>query len=176
MAPKGSAGRAPGSKRTTASGAQPSRTKRSRSVGPTRRASKSDDLQAARQTTLTARAAILVLAVASVMVAVAVPLKIWFGQRNDIASLTAQTQQTQQRLNRLNAEHKRWQDPGYVEAQARQRLHLALPGQKTYVVLGKAGHNAKAGSRRAQTVSLNGPWYSAFWQSVQTAGKSTSSK
>ena len=30
----------------------------------------------------------------------------------------------------------RWQDPAYVEAQARERLHYVLPGETRYVVLG----------------------------------------
>ncbi|HTR71115.1 MAG TPA: septum formation initiator family protein [Mycobacteriales bacterium] len=110
------------------------------------------------------------------MVAVAVPLKIWLGQRHDIASLTAATDQTRQRLAALNAEHKRWQDPGYVEAQARQRLHLVLPGQKSYIVLGKAGQGRRASSTHLRTSSAGGSWYSTLWASVQAAGNAAPSK
>jgi cell division protein FtsB len=124
---------------------------------------------------LTARAAILVLAVASVMVAVALPLKIWLGQRGDIASLAAQTRQTEAKIGQLSAQHKRWQNPSYVEAQARDRLHYVLPGQKSYIVLGR-GHGPKGAAARSQAATTTGPWYSQFWQSVQTAGSPPAAK
>jgi cell division protein FtsB len=162
---EGAAGRGPGAKRSA-----PSRTQRSRSAVPTRRAPRKEVEQAGRQTTLTARAAILVLAVASVMVAVALPLKIWLGQRGDIATLNAQAQRTEVKLGQLNAQDKQWQDPGYVEQQARSRLHYVLPGQKTYVVLGRSTHEAKAAAARHHAAVVAGPWYSQFWQSVDTAG------
>jgi hypothetical protein len=124
---------------------------------------------------LTARAAILVVAVASVMVAVALPLKIWLGQRGDIASLVAQTHQTQVHLDQLTAQDKRWQNPAYVESQARKRLHYSLPGQQTHVLLGRpsgAGHPAAV---QPHSVAA-GPWYSQFWQSIETAGNPTTGK
>lgn len=164
MKRQAAAGRRPGAKRPS-----PSRTQRSQAPSPTRRAPRAEVEHVGRQTTLTARAAILVLAVASVMVAVALPLKIWLGQRGDIASLTAQTRQTEVTIAQLTAQHKRWQNPGYVEAQARDRLHYVLPGQKTYIVLGR-GHGSKGASGRQQAEATTGPWYSQFWQSVQTAG------
>jgi cell division protein FtsB len=168
---KGAAGRGPGAKRST-----PSRTQRSRAASPTRRRPSAPAEQVGRQTTFTARAAILVLAVAAVIVAVAVPFKIWLGQRGDIASLTAQTRQTQLKLARLNAQDKQWQQPGYVESQARQRLHYVLPGQKTYIVLGRSSHRSQAAAARHHAALTTGPWYSQFWQSVQTAGKATATK
>lgn len=175
MKRKAAAGRGPGAKRSAAS-----RTQRSRAASPTRRgtstprAKSESGEQLGRQTTLTARAAILLLALASVIVAVAVPFKIWLGQRSDIASLQAQTRQTELKLGKLNAQDKQWQQPAYVESQARQRLHYVLPGQKTYVVLGR--HGSQAGAARHQASATTAPWYSQFWQSVQTAGKAPATK
>jgi cell division protein FtsB len=160
----GSAGSRPGAKRSA-----PSRTQRSRAASPTRRAPRADVEQVGRQTTLTARAAILVLAVASVMVAVALPLKIWLGQRGDIASLAAQTHRAESRIAQLTTQDKRWHNSGYIEAQARERLHYVLPGQKTFIVLGK-GQGGQSGARKHHTAATSGPWYSQFWQSDQAAG------
>jgi cell division protein FtsB len=125
---------------------------------------------------LTARAAILVLAVASVMVAVAVPFKIWLGQRHDIASLVTQTHRTEVKLSQLHAQDRRWQNPAYVESQARQRLHYMIPGQTTYVVLGKAHRRSTASTHKHQAAVSAGPWYSQLWQSMQSAGAASSSK
>jgi hypothetical protein len=108
------------------------------------------------------------------MIAVALPLKLWLGQRGDIARLTTQTHRTQARLSQLNAEHRRWHNPAYVEAQARQRLHYVLPGQKSYIVLGK-DHRTRVAVARHRAVAAAGPWYSQFWASDQAAG-ATSSK
>jgi cell division protein FtsB len=169
MSQRGSAGRRPRATRPEAARAGRSRTSTPRRVP----ASQPDKVE--RQTAFTARAAILLLAVASVMVAVALPLKLWLGQRGDIAKLTAATHRTEARLGQLNAERKRWKDPGYVEAQARQRLHYVVPGQKTYIVLGK-NHRAQTASARHHSAAATGPWYSQFWQSDQAAGATSSAK
>jgi cell division protein FtsB len=124
---------------------------------------------------LTARAAILVLAVASVIVAVALPFKIWLGQRGDISDLSTQTRRAEARIAQLNAQDRRWHNPAYVETQARQRLHYMVPGQKTYVVLGR-GHETKAAAKQRQATAASGPWYSQFWQSEQAAGALTTRK
>jgi cell division protein FtsB len=170
MTAGGAAGRGPTARRTT-----PSRTARTRAAHPTRRASRSEDEQVDRQTTYTARAAILVLAVASVIVAVAVPLKIWVGQRSNVASLTAQTRQTERDLARLNAQDKKWQNPAYVQSQARTRLHYVLPGKPSHIVLAKSAHAVKAAAAKAdaakQESAASAPWFSEFWASDKGAGK-----
>ncbi len=152
----------------------PSRSKRSSTPLPKRLSPRSDAAPKQR-TTFTGRAAILALALASVMVAVALPFKIWLGQRSGINSLNAQIRTEQQRLAQLQTQHKRWTDPGYVEQQAQQRLHYVLPGHKTYVVLGKPSRKA---GRTVHTAAAagNGPWYSTLWQSMQSAGGITVSK
>lgn len=128
-----------------------------------------------RRSTLTARAAILAVAVASVALALALPFKVWVAQRGQISSLQAQTREQEHRVAALKRAQQRWQDPAYVEQQARLRLHYAMPGEKTYVVLGKPKkHHAKAAAKPAGP-TLTGPWYSRLWQSVEAAGKGTSS-
>jgi Septum formation initiator len=123
----------------------------------------------ARHAPLTARAAVLVVAVASVILAVALPFKVWLGQRGQIASLTAQTHQAQAQLRHLNAQANRWQDPAYVESQARKRLHYALPGHDVRIKLGGQAQRGSASSARG-AAAAGGPWYSVFWRSVQVAG------
>jgi hypothetical protein len=104
-----------------------------------------------------------------VALAVALPFKIWLGQRSDIASLSAQTRQAQQHITALQAERKRWDTPAYVEQQARQRLHYVMPGQKTYVVLGSPSaptHRPASGNAAPST----SPWYDQLWSSLAAAG------
>ena len=128
-----------------------------------------------RRSTLTARAAILAVAVASVALALALPFKVWVAQRGQISSLQSQTRDQEQRVAALKREQQRWQDPAYVEQQARLRLHYAMPGEKTYVVLGKPKKHHKAAASAPAGPTLTGPWYSRLWQSVEDAGEGTPS-
>jgi len=127
-----------------------------------------------RRSTLTARAAILAVAIASVALALALPFKVWVAQRGQIASLQSQTRNQEHRVAALKAQQQRWQDPAYVEQQARLRLHYAMPGEKTYVVLGKPAKHHKVAVATPTGPTLTGPWYSRLWQSVEAAGKGTS--
>ena len=122
---------------------------------------------------LTARAAILAVAIASVVLAVALPFKVWISQRGQIHALQAQTHQQEQHVAQLRADQQRWGDPAYIEQQARLRLHYALPGETTYIVLGKAKHRA-AHRAAPTTLQRSGPWYSQLWQSVEAAGSTRS--
>ena len=125
-----------------------------------------------RRSALTARAAILAVAVASVALALALPFKVWLGQRGQISSLQAQTREQEQQVAQLQKQAQRWNDPAYVEQQARLRLHYAMPGETTYVVLGKPPAHHKPTSAVSTGPTLQGPWYSRLWQSVEAAGKS----
>src|SRR5437764_5784843 len=125
--PRGAAGRAPRGGRTA-----PSRARRSRAAPPERRPPPRP--QHRRRATLTARAAVLTVALASVALALALPFKIWVAQRGQINSMTAQIHAQQQRVAALKHEQQRWNDPAYVRAQARARLHYVMPGETAYIV------------------------------------------
>jgi hypothetical protein len=112
---------------------------------------------------------------AFVIVAIALPFKIWLSQRGDLSSLNDQIRRAQQRVAELNAQDQKWNDPAYVEAQARKRLHYVMPGQTNRVILGpKPSHRqqaiATAIAHPAAPPASGGPWYSQLWQSMQTAG------
>jgi cell division protein FtsB len=166
----GAAGKGPRAPRRS-----PSTARRSRAARPTRSAPRAAADRQRRQTTLTARAAVLAVALASVALAVALPFKIWLGQRGDIAALATQTRQARAHVHELAAQRRRWHDPAYVEQQARERLHYVLPGQKTYVVLGMPrGQSSHPSSSDGSTSSA--AWYSQLWQSVQAAGRENSGR
>src|SRR5437764_7538744 len=168
----GAAGRTPGTSRTGAGRKGASGVRRSRAAPPTRVASVEAAAVRRRRTTLTARAAVLALALASVALAVALPFKIWLAQRGEISSLQAQTHAQQQHVEALQRQEQQWQDPAYVERQARLRLHYVMPGEKAYIVLGRPKPKAAAKSAAPAAPAVTGPWYSRLWQTVQTAGAS----
>jgi cell division protein FtsB len=173
MTRKAAAGRAPKGSRKA-----PARDRRSSAPQPRRTQPRA--VAPARSTALTGRAAILALALAFVIVAIALPFKIWLSQRGDLASLNTEIERAQSRVAQLNAQDQRWNDPAYIEAQARKRLHYVMPGESNRIVLGpKPSHVQKeiatAIAHPAAPPVSNGPWYSQLWQSMQTAGASASS-
>jgi len=115
---------------------------------------------------------VLALALASVALAVALPFKIWLAQRGEISSLQAQTHAQQQHVEQLQRQQQQWQDPAYIEQQARLRLHYVMPGEKAYIVLGRAKPKTAAKTTTPAAPAVTGPWYSRLWQTVQIAGAS----
>ena len=148
----------------------PSRTSRSSTPLPKKLSPRAVPPEPPQRTALTARAAILALVIASVMVAVAVPFKIWVDQRGGINSLNAQIRNERARVAQLERQHQRWSDPTYIEKQARRRLHYMTPGAKSHVVYGKKAHARHSATGTTTTLAAGGPWYSQLWQSMQVAG------
>lgn len=86
---------------------------------------------------LTGRALLLTGVVALVMATIAMPSRTWFAQRAEVASLQAQVDRARERVATLTVDRARWDDPAFVAAQARGRLHMALPGETVYLTVGE---------------------------------------
>ncbi len=122
-----------------------------------------------RRPTLTGRAAILVLVLAALVVTLAIPLRAWMSQQAEIAALEADVAQSRERVESLRAELKDWEDPAFVIAQARSRLHFVFPGEVGYVVLGEDDRPIVPEEERA---AHQAPWYSRLWDSTLQADRS----
>ncbi len=96
------------------------------------------------------------------------PVKEYLRQHGELARLRAQSAATQARVDALEAQKKRWADPAYVQAQARERLHFVLPGETAYVVL-QPDHPAQPQTLPRQTAQVLPAWYTELWDSVQGA-------
>ena len=111
--------------------------------------------------------------VCGLLVTVALPLRAFLEQRQYIGELRDTVSAQQERVAALEALKTRWQDPAYVMAQARERLHYVLPGETQYVVLepeAKAVPGVVMGATPAQAVAaLERPWFSRLWSSVEGA-------
>lgn len=115
---------------------------------------------------LTGRAAILVLVLAALVITLAIPLRAWLSQRAEISALEADVAQARERVDGLRAELKDWDDPAFVIAQARSRLHFVFPGEVGYVVLGE---DDRPVAPEATEVTAQDPWYSRLWESTRQA-------
>jgi len=166
----GAAGRTPRTHRSGAGRKGASPVRRSRAALPGRVPAVGAAAARRRRTTLTARAAVLAVALASVALAIALPFKVWLGQRGEISALQAQTRDQQRQVAALQHQQEQWQDPAYVERQARLRLHYVLPGEKAYIVLGTVKPRTVKAGQTPSTPAVTGAWYSRLWQTVQLAG------
>lgn len=114
---------------------------------------------------ITGRALILGLVVVTLAFALAVPVRAWFAQRAEIAELRAGVESARERVAALEDQKARWEDPAFVAAQARERLHFVLPGEVGFVALGL---DSVTGPSAAEAAASR-PWYDSLWRSVQRA-------
>jgi cell division protein FtsB len=125
---------------------------------------------------LTGRAAILLLVVAVLSVSYASSVRAWIHQRGEINTLTADIADRQATIKALRLEKKRWNDPAYVETQARLRFGWLMPGETGYRVIGADGEVLETGeaelSAPADVADAGeAEWWDTAWGSVEEAGK-----
>ncbi|MGN6523932.1 MAG: FtsB family cell division protein [Actinomycetes bacterium] len=128
----------------------------------------------------TGRAAILAVVVCALLLTLAYPVRQYIGQRAQIAAVQASIADQRAQLNGLQQQLDRWNDPAYVRAQARERLHFVKPGETQYIVVEdgtspSAARDARPGSSSSAAASTKEaeakPWYETLWASVQQADK-----
>ncbi len=112
----------------------------------------------------------LALVATVLLVSMAVPVRAWLAQRAQIADLRAQVTAAADRVAALQVEKQRWDDPSFVAAQARDRLHFVLPGEVGYVAVGAQTPADAAAAQEA----AGQPWYSTLWDGLQKADDNAS--
>ena len=114
---------------------------------------------------------VLVLAI----VVLAPSLRTLVEQQNQIAELTQAVEDKKNQVNELEGNIARWDDPAYIEAQARDRLVYVYPGDYTYLVIddGKTitTDDGAPISDSLQTTRVD--WVRGLLGSVVTAGTTT---
>lgn len=124
----------------------------------------------ARPTRLTGRAALLAVVMCAIALSLAYPVREYIAQRRQIDQLVSTQQSISAQVKSLQAEHQRLQDPAYIEQQARDQLHMCLPAEKCYVIVG----NSPPPDSTPQQAPAAAPWYSKLWQSVKRADQASS--
>jgi len=117
---------------------------------------------------------VLGLAVCAVVLTLAYPMREYLAQRSQIAQLTEQEQAQRTRVAALEEQRRRWEDPAYVKAQARQRLQYVMPGEVGYVVVNPEQVRKDTPAGKPTIVAPSGagenaPWYSRLWGTVPAA-------
>lgn len=116
---------------------------------------------------------IMTLAIIILFIVVLAPsLRIWVEQRQEIAAMEAELAAASDKLDYLEDELARWDDPRYVETQARERLYYVKPGEFSYLVIDDGATatmpNGIPISDQLQTTEVD--WVKTMLSSVLTAG------
>ncbi len=111
----------------------------------------------------TRRAAVLAIVVCALALTVAVPLRNYVSQRQELAAVSEQQQALAAEVTELARERARLSDPAEIEAQARSRLGYVMPGEVPYVVQLPAAPDPAAGTEAADP---GVPWYRVLWREV----------
>lgn len=100
------------------------------------------------------------------------PLQQYFEQRAQINAVRADIAATQERITQARTDLQRWQDPAYVRAQARERLHFVVPGETQYIVVDANGDGVATDDPQlpvVERISGEGTWYGRIISSIEIA-------
>ena len=119
---------------------------------------------------MTHRFVIIIGVVAVLMLSFVSSFGVYLGQQRDIAQAKADITTHKSEIIRIQDELRRWRDPAYVQAQARDCLGWVLPGEVGYRVVDENGDligGTVAGIE--ETSDSRMIWYDVVWGSLQAA-------
>jgi cell division protein FtsB len=109
----------------------------------------------------TKRVAVLAVVVCALALTVAVPLRNYVAQRQELAAVTEQQRQLAAEVDELTRQRARLADPAEVAAQARSRLGYVQPGDIPYVVQFPVDPTTQGADARG-----GAPWFRVLWREV----------
>lgn len=122
------------------------------------------------------RRMLTLLTLVVLMTLVVVPvLSGYLRQRADISAAQAGIAQEEKEIAALEAELETWEDPEFVEQQARDRLRYVKEGETAFTVIDDTGTDYTESLPGMAPVSeeaiATSPWYAQVWESVTVANE-----
>ncbi len=74
-------------------------------------------------------------------------------------------------MEELRDEKARWQDPSYVEQQARERLNFLRPGETGFILPQERDGEEDDDGRRTSGAPAARPWYDTLWEHVDRSDR-----
>ena len=100
------------------------------------------------------------------------PLQLLLEQQADITQARQQLAQEQQREEELQTQLERWEDPAYVQQQARERFNMVMPGERKYLVIDDEEETTETEPNVATVEEdIEMGWADRLWGSVLTSGQ-----
>jgi cell division protein FtsB len=112
----------------------------------------------------TRRAAVLALVVCALALSVAVPLRNFLGQRQELSRLEAEQRRLAVQVDRLGQDRARLSDPDEIAREARGRLGYVRPGEIPFVV---QLPNDSSTARPVVDFTEGQPWFETLWRDVK---------
>lgn len=112
----------------------------------------------------TRRAAVLALVVCALALSVAVPLRNYLGQRQELSRQQAEQRRLSVQVDQLAQERDRLSDPDEIAQEARSRLGYVRPGEIPFVV---QLPNDPTTARPVVDSSGGQPWFETLWRDVK---------
>lgn len=129
---------------------------------------------------MTVRSLVLLLVVGFAFSLVVPTVRSFLAQRAEVMALERDVEAARQRSAELDAELARWDDPAFVQWQARERLAFVMPGEVAYRVVDPetvqtrpddAPEAPEPPSPGVLTPAADRPWFESIWESIQEAGQ-----
>jgi hypothetical protein len=124
------------------------------------------------------RGAILLGIVVMLAVTLVPTIRSLVQQKDATAALRETVAEQHREVADLERQAKLWQDPAYIELQARERLKFVRVGDRAYTVIGGVGESKHASAEApvvaAPMANDAAPWYGKLWQSIQIADQPAS--
>ncbi|HEY2043923.1 MAG TPA: septum formation initiator family protein [Jatrophihabitans sp.] len=127
-----------------------------------------------RRPQLTGRTMMIAAMSLFLVVILASPLQTYLTRRETMNQAVQQEQDLKARVEQLQQERDQWNDPAFVQRQARARLQYIRPGDTLYTVLNPDGTPRSSTSGTSTAVQRSGhrpSWNSTLWGSVQDSDK-----
>ncbi|NMM24276.1 MAG: septum formation initiator family protein [Phycicoccus sp.] len=100
-------------------------------------------------------------------------LRSTLSQQSEINALRDHLGQQRETVAAMQQEQRQWDDPVFVEQQARERLKFVRVGETSYTVIDPQAAPAGSGDLKiaapATVATFDGPWYGQLWQSMVIA-------
>lgn len=99
-------------------------------------------------------------------------LHTWWGQRQEVQAVKAQIAERREAIRDLENTKRRFDDPAFIERQARERFGWVMPGEVGYRVIGMDGTiqgEIPAPATLPEEAKVH--WYDRVWASVEGAGR-----
>ncbi|GLZ39832.1 septum formation initiator family protein [Actinokineospora sp. NBRC 105648] len=117
----------------------------------------------------TRRAAIFATVVCALALSVAVPLRTYLSQRDDVELQEHRQAELRAQVDELTRRKEQLADPEQVRIEARERLRYVMPGETPYMVqLPSDTGGPGAGQPPTQSIPQQA-WYQSLWDSVSGA-------
>ncbi|MET0235961.1 MAG: septum formation initiator family protein [Kibdelosporangium sp.] len=118
--------------------------------------------------TTTRRAAILATIVCALALSIAVPLRTYLSQRDEVAVQERRQAEMRAQVQHLQERKAQLADPAQIQAEARRRLRYVMPGETPYMVQLPGDAGIQSGQQpTAPAGPEQQPWFQSLWDSIK---------